>query len=474
LRGAAPGTQRGVFGVLFAIMLPVMLGMVGLAIDLAVMYARGNELQSVADGTALAAARELDGTTSGLTAARERARYTAVRSGFNFLNSEALVWNPDVLRLGASAEGPWIAAAAAGAAEAPTLRFAMVNTAGLEPAYGRIAVSFLRALGIVGEQNMARSAVAGRKESNLTPLAVCALNNTRITGRSNAPGYDEALEYGFRRGVTYNLLNLNPNGTTPVNFALNPLDFPPAPQVPSHNIDAALRPFVCSGRVAAPPLESGQMLYVRAPFPASMIEELNSRFGDYDGSVCTKFGAAPDNNVVDFHNTPSWMEYTPVHDSADQSTVNGKLVSVADEPGVAAGTTFASYGPLWSFGKPLRYDSANGTMGAAFTKADWSKLYPVASGSAPKSNWGDSQLQPYPKSVSPNFVQPTPLKGQSHRRILNIALLECPVAGASARMLGIGRFLMTTPATSSPLGVHAEFGGLTPYSAMTASAVLVQ
>lgn len=471
-----PGQQRGVFGVLFAIVLPVMLGMVGLAIDLAVMYARGNELQSVADGIALAAARELDGTASGLSAARDSARNTAVRSEFNFINSAPLLWTPDVLSFGASAEGPWIVASAAGAADAPTLLFTRVSTAGLDPSYGRIAVSFLRALGIAGEQDMARSAVAGRKESKLTPLAVCALNNTRITARENAaPGYDEALEYGFRRGVTYNLLKLNPNGTSAVNFAVNPLDFAPAPMLPAHQDDAALRPFVCSGRIAAPALDTGSMLYVRAPFPPSMIVELNSRFADYgNGSVCNKFGSPPDSNVIDFHDQPAWLDYTPVNDSADASTANGRLVTVADEAGTPPGTTYASYGPLWSFGKPLRYDSATGGMGAEFTKADWGKLYPVASGNAPRSNWSSTGPLPYPKSALPIFASPLPLTGNAWRRILNIALLECPVAGASARMLGIGRFLMTTPATSTPLGVYAEFGGLTTYSAMTASAVLIQ
>ena len=52
-------------------------------------------------------------------------------------------------------------------------------------------------------------------------------------------------------------------------------------------------------------------------------------------------------------------------------------------------------------------------------------------------------------------------KGAAGRRVLNVALLSCPVpagALATATVLGIGKFLMTVPATAT--SVRAEFGGL--------------
>jgi type II secretory pathway pseudopilin PulG len=472
---ARPARQRGVFGVLFAIILPVMLGMIGLAVDLSMMYARGHEMQSVADSAALAAARALDGTLTGLMAAKDRARATAIQAQYRFLNNETVSWSSAALSFGASAEGPWIPADAVNSGDLPTLFFAMVDTSQLDRRYGTVALSFLKVVKVDGVQYLSRRAVAGRKDSALGPLAVCALDTTEIGMRSNGPGYDEALEYGFRRGVTYNLLNLNPNGVTPKSYAINPLDFAPAPDMPAHLGDAALRPFVCSGTIPAPPLGNGAMLYVREPFPSSMVTELNSRFADYgDGSVCTKFGSPPDSNIVDYRGyTSFWMTNPawPVHASADPLIAGGKLVTVADALGVAPGTTAASYGTLWSFGKPLRY--SGGAMGSPFTKNDWSKLYPVSSGLSPASNYS-AALSPYERNLPPHRLLPTPLTGNSARRILNVPLLACPVLGSSARMLGIGRFLMTTPATSSPLGVHAEFGGLTTYGALTASAVLYQ
>jgi hypothetical protein len=473
-----PHSQRGVFGILFALMLPVMLAMIGLAIDLAMMYARGHELQSVADGAALAAARALDGTATGLAAAKDNARHTAINSEYRFLNAERFDWSSSALSFATSADGPWIGADAVSASDLPNLYFAKVDTSGLAERYGRVAVAFLRIVGVEGSQNLARRAIAGRKDTALGPLAICALNNTEITMRTNAPatGVDEAVEYGFRRGVTYNLLNLNPAGTSPKHFAINPLDFAPAPSVASHESDATLRPFVCSGAIPAPPLASGDTLYVRSPFPASMVTELNSRFGNYGGSsTCTKFGSPPDSNIIDFRGDYSafWMTSVtrPVHASADSLISNGKLVTVADAPSVAPGTVGASYGTLWSFSKPLRYNAATGGLGTAFTKSEWFKLYGVTAGAILTSNYTAAQ-SPYERNLSPHRLSPAPLSGNTARRILNVPLLECPVSGSSARMLGIGRFLMTTPATAAPLGIHAEFGGLTTYGALTASAVL--
>lgn len=470
--------QRGAFGVMYAIMLPVMLGMVGLAIDLSMVYARGHELQAIADGAALAAARALDGTQEGLDAAKANARNAAETAEYRFLNYERVDWKPDALSLGSTPQGPWIAAASVNPSDLPRLFYAQVDTSKLEPAVGRVAIAFLRVVGVNGEQNLVRRAVAGRKDSSLGPIAVCALSSTPLGVRPNAhaANAEEAIEYGFRRGVGYNLLNLNPHGSGARSYLINPLDFAPAPSLPSHLTDEAVRPFVCSGQIPAPPIASGSTLYVREPFPASLTSELNSRFANYGGgSVCTRFGAAPDSNIMDYRGPYSgfWINGTPapVNGSAQPYSAGGRLVTVADADVLPVGTSAADYGILWAFSRPLRYDSTSGTTGAAFTRSDWSKLYPVNSGTAITSSY-TSQESPYDRNASPHRKLPTPLSGNARRRVLNVPLLDCPVSGSSARVLAIGRFLMTTPATASPAAIHAEFGGLTEYGALTASAVL--
>jgi hypothetical protein len=468
--------QHGAFGVLYAIILPVMLGMVGLAIDLSMVYARGHELQAIADSAALAAARALDGTQTGLDNAKSNARHAARTAEYRFLNPETIDWSPAALSLGPSRDGPWTQIDAVSPSELPRLYFARVDTGELDPIYGRVAIAFLRVVGVEGEQNLARRAVAGRKETLLGPLAVCALNDAPLSMRSNAPasGAQEAVEFGFRRGVGYNLLNLNSHGNTPRSFVINPLDFAPAPAIASHHDDAAVRPFVCTGAIPAPPIESGSTLYVRQPFPASLVPELNSRFASYgSGSVCTKFGAPPDSNVLDYRGgyPQFWISGAPqpLNGSAASYFSAGKLATVADAEVLPPGTTAASYGTLWAFSRPLRY--TGGGAGAPFNRNDWSKLYPVTSGSTLASSYVASE-SPYDRNVSPHKLSPAPLEGITTRRILNVPLLECPVSGGSARVLGIGRFLMTTPATQSPPAIHAEFGGLATFGSLAASAVL--
>ncbi len=472
--------QGGAYAVIYAIALPAMLGMIGLAIDLSVVYARGHELQTIADAAALAAARSLNGTVAGLTAAKNSARVTAQKNKFRFLNAETISWSADALSFSVSTSGPWLPAEAISASDVGDVLYTKVDTSALDSIYGKVSTVFLRVVGVDAEQNLSRTAIAGRSMTSMIPLAICALNNTKITSRTNAPstGVEEMLEHGFRRGVSYNLLNLNPNGTTPKYYVFNPFEVDSMPPAASHLTPATLRPLMCTGAIPAPVIRNGTQLNVSETFSSDMVADLNSRFGTYSGgSLCTKYSAPPDVNVIDFRGgyTNWWMNASPapIQGSASSLTTNGKLLTIADVNGASAGTTNASYGPLWSFSRPVRYNSSTGTEGVAFTRTDWAKLYLVSSGAAPASTYAFT-ASPYDRNATPNLQTPIGMAGVGSRRVLNVALLECPVASGSTRanVLGIGRFLMTTPATTSPLAIHAEFGGLTQFGALTASAVL--
>lgn len=469
--------QRGVFGILYAIILPVMLGMIGLAIDLSMVYARGRELQAVADGAALAAARVLDGTQAGIARARDRAEQQASNAQYRFLNPRYINWSSGALSFAASADGPWIKADAVSAVDAPTMLFARVDTSDLDRRYGQVAITFLQVVGVEGIQHVARVAVAGRKETALSALAVCALDPQPVSARSIViQGATEAVEHGFRRGVTYNLLRLSYKNPSPQNYLVNPLDYAPAPALAANHTDAAVRPFVCSGAVPAPYIGPGSTLYVRAGFPASMAAELNSRFDMYlDGSVCTPFVAPPDASIRDFRGAYAtfWMSNMtlPVRRSAEEAVIADSLATVADSEIAGAVPAAGSYGTLWSFSRPRRYNA--GGLGSEFTRSHWKHLYPVAAGQPPASSYSDSE-SPYDSYAASHLLKPIVHTGAAQRRVLNVPLLECPVSGSSARVLGIGRFLMTTPATQVPAGVYAEFGGLTNYAAIAASAVLIK
>ena len=64
-----PKRQRGAVAVVVGLAIFVLVGMIGLALDMGQMFVNKTELQNAADACALAAARELDGTADALTRA---------------------------------------------------------------------------------------------------------------------------------------------------------------------------------------------------------------------------------------------------------------------------------------------------------------------------------------------------------------------------------------------------------------------
>ena len=66
--------EEGHILIFFTILAAVILGMIGLALDGGRLFALNNELQDLADASALAGARELDGTTTAITRATDRAQ----------------------------------------------------------------------------------------------------------------------------------------------------------------------------------------------------------------------------------------------------------------------------------------------------------------------------------------------------------------------------------------------------------------
>ena len=73
--------KSGVSAVLIALMMPVLVGFVGLGIDAGMWYSRTREMQTVADSAAISAALTLLASHDE-NAAIEMGRSDAVRSGF--------------------------------------------------------------------------------------------------------------------------------------------------------------------------------------------------------------------------------------------------------------------------------------------------------------------------------------------------------------------------------------------------------
>jgi hypothetical protein len=472
LRPARRTAQAGVTAITFLFMLIVMIGFSGLVIDLGRAYNRKVELQNVADSAALAAARELNGTSAGVTAALSKAATVVNELKYDY-NQHPFVWNDSLIKFGKTpdAGGSWHSAGEASSAP-DGLLFARVDTSELAAQFTDITAIFMGVLNGSPMSVTARGhAIAGRSSINVTPLAVCAQSTLAGESRANPgpPANTELVEYGFRRGVSYDLMQLNPGGTTPENFVVDPIAPPGVAGSSSHTVTSMVQPFVCTGSLAVPRVMGGDITVVR-PFPlASLYNSLNSRFDQYSSGGCDPAGSPPDVNIKSFnYGSLGWMSTVPAGQTAASTTSGGKLWTIADPLPALAGNTAPMYGPLWSFAKAVPYSSytpgspepANGYT--TFSTSAWSTLYkpgaPVATGSYPLG-----LATPYRASSGAYFDAPSVAHrpGVRNRRVLNVPLLVCPVGGSGATqatVLAIGRFFMTVPATATSIPV--EFAGV--------------
>ena len=458
-----PRRERGGFAVMAAVLIIVIIGVCGFAIDLSRTYNRKIELQSVADAVALAAAAELNGTATGITNAKAAALEAAARNPIYDYNS-FLEWTDDALRFSTAPSGkPWITSEEA-ATQAQQMFFVEVDTARLDARHGHVTMLLLQVItSAVKSVDIASRAVAGRTSINVLPLAVCAMTDTVDPQGATGPN-GELIELGFRRGISYNLMRLNPQfNARPANFLINPV----APAGTSgKSVSTALdviQPFICTGTMSIPQLTNGKIT-VDHDFPLNgVFRQLNSRFNSYE-PPCTAMSAPSDTNVKEF--TPAivtaWMTDTPAPHAATATTAT-KMVTIADLP--ASELPFAPtpdmYGPLWIYAKAAKAEKYNKntpepTSGyTTFATADWATLYSAA---PPTLEASFPSPAPYKSGIVPPVGA---LRTLADRRLLNIPLLRCPVPAGSpapAEVVGIGKFYMTVQA--SGVDLIGEFAGL--------------
>ncbi|HEY0488426.1 MAG TPA: pilus assembly protein TadG-related protein [Telluria sp.] len=472
LRLGSPGHfQRGSISYLLLVTILVMLAFTGIALDTAMAYNRRAEVQSVADAAALAAARELNGTPAGITAAVNRAAAVVGRFKYHY-DQVPMTWNDAAIEFSTTPAygGSWRNAGSAAASPAGVY-FVKVDTSQLDEAAASVEAVFMRIIGAdMSATNVVGQAIAGRSAINITPLAVCAMSSAAATPRANPgpPANLELVEFGFRRGVAYNLMNLNPNAATPANFLVNPIDPPGATGNAVHTTIPIVGPFVCSGTMAMTRVTGGQ-IRVNSPFPiADLFRQLNSRFDQYDGDMCSPNGAPPDFNIRSFVFTSiPWMLTPPTGQTAAPLAGPTSLATIADPSPAPAGTTAGQYGPLWSFARAVPFSAyVNGSPEPAsgypyFAATAWTTLYRPGQ----PSTLGYPAMTPYMASGGANFQAPSASNrpGIRKRRVLNVPLLACPVSGSAnvpATVLAIGKFFMTVPATETT--ISAEFGGVVP------------
>lgn len=485
-RTSRPGRQDGAFAIMFVPLLIVIIGFCGLAVDAGLIYNRKVDVYGIAKAAALAAARELNGTPAGIAAARTAARETVEALRYRHYNAGAAVsWSDDALSFSDSPDrdGTWIPSATAGGSPSATLSglyFARVDTARLAPEIGEVTTFFIRILAShLSSIQVSDSAVAGRTSVNVTPIGICAMSSDAASVRTATTGtgatLSELVQYGFRRGVSYDLMNLNPvpGSTAPLRFAINP---EAAAGAAGNAFGIAdLEPFVCRGSMWVPRVTGRRMRVSELPSSAplaSLRAALNTRFDEYSGTTCTARGAPPDINIksyaYDVSGAVKWMSPGTGSRSAERTDSRGKIETVADvtDPPESPG----QYGPLWAFAKAVRAPSPLTTPEPAsgytpFGIGNWPDLY-KSGPTAP--SYPSNPPTPYQSSLAStgNYLAPSPTNrplAVPRRRVLNIPLLEClPTApsgtNTQAAVTGIGKFFMTVQATDEKL--IAEFAGL--------------
>jgi Flp pilus assembly protein TadG len=461
--------------------------MSGLALDAGSLYNRKAEVSGLAKAAALAAAQELNGTTEGIAAAQLKAKEAAER--FTYQYGLSVTWDSAAIRFstGPSRSGEW--ALGSDVADASNYYFVKVDTAAMtlvgevKPVFMPIFSSSLNTVQI------SDTAVAGRASINVTPIAICAMSEDPATPRTNTGLTDnELVEYGFRRGVNYDLMQLNPKGTTPARYLVNPVSAPGA-SASSFNT-SIIGPFACTGTMWVPRLRGGSIhvteLGSTSPL-LSVFKQLNSRLDDYTGGLCSPTSAPPDSNVKQYpYDTTGgapWMSPATGTRAATSTTERGKLETVADIPppgSIISGLTAGSYGPVWSFAKAVKFSSykagvpepSNGY--ATFSTGDWAKLYKAGMGVSTSGYPTGAQSTPYDPvgSTNPNTIATPSVTRKDfstqYRRVLNIPLLSCETvptgSNVPATVKGIGKFFMTVQATEDKL--VAEFAGMTYENAL--------
>jgi Flp pilus assembly protein TadG len=468
---AACNRQRGGIAIMFGVLLLPITGICALALDMALVYNRKVEMHNLAKAIALSAARSLNGTASGINTAVANAATTANATRFkNF--AETITWSDAALTFGTTANhnGPWMDSGAA-SSSASQVFYVRVDTASLSSA-GIVQTILARVLSEdFASLTINSAAIAGRVDIAVAPLAICAMSNTPAAPRNNSAAYIELVEYGFRRGVSYDLMNLNPSGTSPVNFVINPLAMPGSTGAAADLETATVGPYACAGTLGIPRVTGGKIAVAR-PFPLdSLYRQLNSRFDKYDGGVCTPNGAPPDVNVKPYDYsamvTPlAWLTTAPDGQTATMSASATRLETIADLP--PPGGTAAKYGPLWAYAKAVAYSTytaspiepVNGYT--TMSTAAWPALY----GNQVAKSYPSST--PYKAGSGVNALKPSAANapGMPNRRVLNVALLDCSAAPtSSATVLAVGKFFMTVPAT--PTVLAAEFAGTVPINRLT-------
>ena len=421
--------QQGAVAILVGITLFVLVGMLALVIDLGHLYWAKAGLQNAADAAALAGAKELDGTAAGITRAKQSALAVGRENSYSFLLPVA---NDDadgglIIEVGSCKDDPCmepIDSINTNILAADKLFFKV------DTQQRNLSTWFATLFG-VEETATYGLAVAGRVVPDISPIAICTL--------APDPTNSFSQEFGFERGVSYDISDANPIGPGTI-FWIDPQAT--LAGTCDGSVPTSL-PYICSGKINFTPTV-GSTVYTNTGVSNSQLRALDSRFGDYPPQAgCDPATAPSDTNVTEYRfdangagRPRAWMQPDPIRQSMN---FNG-----TPDPVQWATRTFADYGVLWSSTRPT---VAAGDSTNAAVSSRWTSMYKA------------------PANAATNYPQPSPYvaAGGNGRRIINMAVLSCPSSGGvcrAATVLGVGEFLLQR--RTEPQHIHVEFRRMLP------------
>lgn len=268
-RPAARQQQRGVIAIVVGLTLAVLIGFVGLALDLGKLYIAKTELQNAADACALAAARELTGTNASQLDIAEAAGITTGTRSAVIFQTEAVVLSIDQdVSFSATLNGAYETKSAF---VSPTA-IAALRYARCTATRANIVNWFIQVLNVfpgvnIGNQTVVSTAAATLAPAQTTcaiPVSICSAALKDATGATKPKG--TWLEGAMGPGAQ----NLTGN--------FKWIDFTP-PSGGASELGGILKG---AGTCNLPSVgtEVGQ-----AGVISSVADEWNSRFGVYKGST---------------------------------------------------------------------------------------------------------------------------------------------------------------------------------------------
>ncbi len=297
--------QRGTVAIMVGLLLIPLIGFLGIVIDLGHLYVRKTELQNAADAAALAGAKQLNGSATGIDAAVASAIATAAANASD-LGKTSVAISTAQIRFGPTPDGAWSDQATAQGSPI-AMRFIKVDTSGI--GQGTRPTWFMHIASPAQANTTATGiAVAGAVLCEGVPIFICA----PATG-SFKPG--QAYFLGEQPGYPIGPGNIGYFDPVP----------PGAPSLITGTND--MRDIMCAGKTFCLPPGTYSSLTQNAF--GTMARALNTRFDDYSGlpASLTPEICRPDTNVKEYPYTDltpaskpaAWMTPPPDHQSEDDA-----------------------------------------------------------------------------------------------------------------------------------------------------------